>query len=340
MLIAGTSGSGKSWSTRALLAEASEREDHRLVVIDPKRVEAINWNHRARIAVTGDEVLDVSDELLEEMHDRLLEVPRGRDTIEVSARRPRITVFVDEGAEVLAMARKKGYQRVLENFRTIARMARAAEIILIWATQKPTMDRNGGIDPQIAAQITYRAALALATAGESRVVFGEDATEQGWHAHKLPMPGVAMLRHGPKAPTHPIRTRAFSPADVIALPDRPAWEIDGAAVPAPAPPPGRPKLTLVKDTQLEADLPAGRSAAAEVPAPRAEAAPAAPDSVDAKVWQAIQLLTPPVRQKDVVEASGVPKGSVSKAVKRLIESGHLLKHEDGTITIKAGEVSA
>ncbi|MBK3534601.1 DUF87 domain-containing protein, partial [Streptomyces sp. MBT72] len=43
MLVAGTSGSGKSWSTRALLAEASEYVDHRLVVIDPKRVEAINW---------------------------------------------------------------------------------------------------------------------------------------------------------------------------------------------------------------------------------------------------------------------------------------------------------
>ncbi|WSA78442.1 hypothetical protein OG930_24275 [Streptomyces sp. NBC_01799] len=30
--------------------------------------------------------------------------------------------------------------RIMENLRTLARMARAAEIILIWATQKPTMD--------------------------------------------------------------------------------------------------------------------------------------------------------------------------------------------------------
>lgn len=251
MLVAGTSGSGKSWSTRALLAEASESADRRLVVIDPKRVEAINWEHRARTAVHIEDVLDVTDELVAEMHERLALIPRGHDVIEVSSSRPRITVFVDEGAEVISMAATKrqrstakepgdpDWSRIMENLRTLARMARAAEIILIWATQKPTMDKNGGIDPQISAQITYRAALALSTSAESRVVFGEDATERGWHAHDLPMPGVAMLRSSPKAKPHPIRTRAFSPADVIALADRPVW--GRAASTAP------PRLELVKE---------------------------------------------------------------------------------------------
>ncbi|MFD9515604.1 FtsK/SpoIIIE domain-containing protein, partial [Streptomyces mirabilis] len=167
MLIAGTSGSGKSWSTRALLAEASEEPNHRLVVIDPKRVEGINWEHRARVAIYAEDVLGVTDELVAEMYERLEEIPRGRDTIEISTRRPRITVFVDEGAEVISMARKKrakggdgdpgdpDWSRIMENLSTLARMARAAEIILIWATQKPTMDAKGGIDPQISAQITY-----------------------------------------------------------------------------------------------------------------------------------------------------------------------------------------
>ncbi|MBK3556523.1 cell division protein FtsK, partial [Streptomyces sp. MBT56] len=142
-LVAGTSGSGKSWSTRALLAEASEYVDHRLVVIDPKRVEAINWEHRARIAIQAEDVLDVTDDLVAEMHERLQLIPRGEDVIAISADRPRITVFVDEGAEVIAMARKKrvkgtedepgdpDWSRIMENFSTLARMARAAEIILI-----------------------------------------------------------------------------------------------------------------------------------------------------------------------------------------------------------------
>lgn len=327
MLIAGTSGSGKSWSTRALLAEASETPDHRLVVIDPKRVEGINWEHRARVAIYAEDVLDVTDELVAEMHDRLHEIPRGRDTIEISARRPRITVFVDEGAEVITMARKKrakgtkeepgdpDWSRIMENLGTLARMARAAEIILIWATQKPTMDAKGGIDPQISAQITYRAALALSTSGESRVVFGEDATERGWHAHDLPMPGVAMLRSGPKAAPHPINTRAFSPADVIALPARPVWQRAGKApaVPAPA---AAPALSLVKDDEPAAAVPDGLT------------------DNQVAVLKAVQDGTS--TNAEISKAVGINPGSVARAVDALVKRGLLAK--DGT-TIRT-EVAA
>jgi S-DNA-T family DNA segregation ATPase FtsK/SpoIIIE len=327
MLIAGTSGSGKSWSTRALLAEGSEAPDHRLVVIDPKRVEAVNWQHRARTAITPDEVLEVTDELVAEMHERLALIPRGKDVIEITPERPRITVFVDEGAEVISMAKAKEHAGVMENLSTLARMARAAEIILIWATQKPTMDKNGGIDPQISAQITYRAALALSTSGESRVVFGEDATERGWHAHELPMPGVAMLRYGPKAKPHPINTRAFSPADVIALPDRPVWRREeapagtaGAAGPAP--------LRLVKGDDYELAPPA-------VPAP----APAPATNRD-KVRAAIAAGSRTVA--DVALVTGINKGTVSKAVKSLVEAGEITRADDGALSVAtaAGEVSA
>ena len=333
MLIAGTSGSGKSWSTRALLAEGSEYPDHRLVVIDPKRVEANNWQHRARTAIHADEVLEVTDELVAEMHQRLELIPRGQDVIEISEERPRITVFVDEGAEVITMAkaRKRGddgpdYARIMENLGTLARMARAAEIILIWATQKPTMDSKGGIDPQISAQITYRAALALSTSGESRVVFGEDATEKGWHAHDLPMPGVAMLRSGPKARPHAINTRAFSPADVIALPDRPIWRREGAparsaGAPDPAP------LRLVKDGDYELAPPA-----ASVPA---QPAPSNRDKVAAAIGAGAKT------GADVALITGINKGTVSREIGALVKAGAVAKAEDGTLSLTAaGEVSA
>ena len=335
MLIAGTSGSGKSWSTRALLAEASEALDHRLVVIDPKRVEAINWQHRARTAISIEDVLDVTDELVEEMHERLELVPRGQDVIQISEERPRITVFVDEGAEVITMARRKrvkgtaeepgdpDWSQIMENLGTLARMARAAEIILIWATQKPTMDAKGGIDPQISAQITYRAALALSTSSESRVVFGEDATERGWHAHDLPMPGVAMLRSGPKAQPHPIRTRAFSPADVIALDPRSIWSRSGAAVPAPNPGPGGRRLSLVKDAApIEPAVPAQ--------------APAA--SNRDRVLQAVRDGARTAR--DVTDRTGINKGTVSKELKVLVAAGAVVKGDDGMLTVPAEGVSA
>jgi S-DNA-T family DNA segregation ATPase FtsK/SpoIIIE len=320
MLIAGTSGAGKSWSTRALLAEASETPDHRLIVIDPKRVEAINWQHRARVAIKLDDVLDTSDDLVTEMHERLELIPRGHDVIAISPQRPRITVFVDEGAEVISMSRTpraKGtaqdpgdpdWSRIMENFRTLARMGRAAEIILIWATQKPTMDKNGGIDPQISAQITYRAALALSTSGESRVVFGEDATEKGWHAHELPMPGVAMLRSGPKAKPHPINTRAFSPADVIALPDRPTWHRESSR------PSGR-TLRLVKESAT--------STAATSSVPASAGAETNRDRVLRAVHDGARTL------RDITDRTGINKGTVSREIKALTATGALRKSDDG-----------
>src|SRR5690606_18208133 len=62
--VAGTTGSGKGWSLRPLLAEASERADHRLVVLDMKRQEAKPWSHRALVAVEPDEILAVTEHLV------------------------------------------------------------------------------------------------------------------------------------------------------------------------------------------------------------------------------------------------------------------------------------
>lgn len=226
LLIAGTSGSGKSWSARPLLAEASEWPDHRLVIFDRKYVEGRTWEHRARIVCELEDMDALCDELEEEGEDRLKLIPRGRDTVEISPSRPRITVFVDEGGELISDCVKE-WERIIDRLRTIARKYRAAEIILVWATQKPTMSGKGyGIDSQIAGQMQDRLCLAVTTANETRTMFGEDAAETGWEAHKLPMPGFALYKQlelGPKCLPQMLQMRAMSPAQVIDLPDRPIW---------------------------------------------------------------------------------------------------------------------
>ena len=226
MLIAGTSGSGKSWSARPLMAEASEYEDHRLVIFDRKHIEGKTWNHRARVVVELEEMDELCDELTAEGEERLKTIPRGRDTVEISPARPRITVFVDEGGELISDCVKE-FERIIDRLRTIARKYRAAEIILVWATQKPSMSGKGhGIDSQISGQMTDRLSLAVATPGEARVVFGDDATENGWKSNELPMPGFALYRQqelGPKSIPQMLQMRAMSPQQVIDLPDRPIW---------------------------------------------------------------------------------------------------------------------
>lgn len=241
ILFAGTTGSGKSWSARPLMAEASEHEDHRLVIFDRKYIEARNWEHRARTATELDEMRNLCDELIAEGESRLKLIPRGEDVVTISPSRPRITVFVDEGGELISDSKTKypkdeegrsDYQDIMTSMRTIARKYRAAEIILVWCTQKPALSGEGhGLDSQIAGQLVHRLSLALATTTDAQVVFGNDAIEKGWKANELPMPGFSLFRNqelGPKSVPQMMKMRAMSPADVIALPARPIWRRETA----------------------------------------------------------------------------------------------------------------
>ncbi|MFH8797783.1 winged helix-turn-helix transcriptional regulator [Streptomyces sp. NPDC017941] len=328
MLIAGTSGAGKSYSARPLMAEASEPADHRLVIFDRKYVEARTWEHRARTAVELDEMREVVQELIAEGEERLKFLPRGEDVIKISPERPRITVFVDETGELLQDCKtkyededgkKRDYQDVIEGLRTIARKYRAAEIILVPATQKPTLSGDGhGLDSQIAGQMTIKLGLAVANQTDAQTVFGRS----DWPAHDLPMPGYALLfdqDKGPKQRRNPIKLRFMTPQEVIALPSRPIWSRSSvaSAVPAPAAP-----LRLVKDA---------------TPAPAAAPAAAVPaDLTDnqAAVLKAVQGGTS--TNAEIAKAIGINPGSVDRAVKALVKRGLLAK--DGT-TIRV-EVAA
>ncbi|MGW0692773.1 DUF7343 domain-containing protein [Streptomyces sp. NPDC002738] len=53
--------------------------------------------------------------------------------------------------------------------------------------------------------------------------------------------------------------------------------------------------------------------------PPAPSAPPTADSTDERVLRVV--VEGPARQKDIAERSGLPKGTVSKVVSRLIESG-------------------
>ncbi|MET8902180.1 MarR family transcriptional regulator [Streptomyces sp. NPDC004538] len=327
LLIAGRSGAGKSVASRPLLYDASEGATNALVIIDLKRVEGRLWDHRARVASTPHEVIDVTDELETEMLDRLSILPKGQDTWTPTADRPRITVVVDEGAEVMTAADGVPYEveagegktrtvkrSALPALESLARMGRAACIDLWWMTQKPTI--NDGIPKQIAPQIGVSICLAVRTPAEARVVLGEDAQAKGWNADELPVPGVALIRDGKRKPD-PVKVRYMDKSVVIALPDRTPWSRSTAPTVEAA---GAPTLTLVKDTT-------------------SETAPAT-DGAAARVLKAIETADEPVRQKDLVTLTGLSKGAVSKAVKALTASGTVVRTPDGSLTVTRGDESA
>ncbi|MCF1598652.1 MarR family transcriptional regulator [Streptomyces muensis] len=327
LLIAGRSGAGKSVASRPLLYDASEGESNALVIIDLKRVEGRLWDHRARVASTPHEVVDVAAELETEMLERLAILPKGQDTWTPTPDRPRITVVVDEGAEVMTAADKVPYEietpdgktrtvnrSALPALESIARMGRAACIDLWWMTQKPTI--GDGIPKQIAPQIGVSICLAVRTPAEARVVLGEDAQAKGWNADELPVPGVALVRDGKRKPD-PVKVRYMDKTVVIALPDRTPWSRTAAPTVEAA---GAPTLTLVKDTATDA-------------------APAT-DSAVARVLKAIETADDPVRQKDLATITGLSKGSVSKAIKTLTTGGMVARTPDGRLTTARGNDTA
>ncbi|MFJ4568272.1 MarR family transcriptional regulator [Streptomyces caelestis] len=326
LLIAGRSGAGKSVASRPLLFDASEGETNALVIIDLKRVEGRLWDHRARVASTPHEVIDVTDELETEMLERLSILPKGQDTWTPTPNRPRITVVVDEGAEVMTAADKVPYETETSDGKTrtvnrsalpalesIARMGRAACIDLWWMTQKPTI--GDGIPKQIAPQIGVSICLAVRTPAEARVVLGEDAQAKGWNADELPVPGVALIRDGKRKPD-PVKVRYMDKSVVIALPDREPWSRSVAPTVEAA---GAPTLTLV--------------------ATATEKAPAV-DGAAARVLKAIETADEPVLQKDLVTITGLSKGAVSKAIKTLTTSGTVVRSLDGRLTTTRGDDTA
>jgi S-DNA-T family DNA segregation ATPase FtsK/SpoIIIE len=202
-------------TARPLLFKASDGGTNALVIIDLKKVEGRLWDHRARVASTPEDVMRVVAELVEEMTERLDVLPKGQATLVPTAERPRITVVVDEGAEVMTVVKE-----ALEGLESTARMGRAVCIDLWWMTQSPTY--GDGVPRQIAKQLGTRIGLAVDSPTEARVVFGESAQEKGWKADELPKPGVALLKNGKRKPSE-IKVRFMTDEQVIGLPDRPLW---------------------------------------------------------------------------------------------------------------------
>lgn len=87
------------------------------------------------------------------------------------------------------------------------------------------------------------------------------------------------------------------------------------------------------------------AAAPSVPEPRPPARGAVPDVAPAqavtnrdRVLSVVRELGREVRQKEVAKACGLAEGTVSRAVKRLIETGHLVRLADGMVTLAPAAV--
>ncbi len=185
LLIAGTTGSGKSVCIAALtacLVMNNSPEDLRLVMIDPKMVELVRFNGLphlyGRVETDVERILGVLRWTVAEMDRRykLLEVSHSRDldSYNRKARRrkgetplPRIVVLIDELADLMMSAPEQTEPALVR----LAQMARATGIHLVVATQRPSTDVVTGL---IKANFPARLSFAVASSVDSRVIL--DAT--------------------------------------------------------------------------------------------------------------------------------------------------------------------
>jgi len=181
LLIAGTTGSGKSVCIAALavcLAMNNAPEDLRMVMIDSKMVELIRFNGLphlfGKVETDVQRILGVLRWVVVEMEHRykLLEAAKARDVEAYNHQRqrrkdvqtlPRIVVLIDEMADLMMSAP----DQTEHNLVRLAQMARATGIHLVVATQRPSTDVVTGL---IKANFPARLAFSVASGVDSRVI--------------------------------------------------------------------------------------------------------------------------------------------------------------------------
>ena len=177
LLVAGTTGSGKSSFINALLVSLlnASPEDVKLVLIDPKQIELGPYSgvaHLLRPVITETaEAIEALQSLVDAMEQRYEQMARaGVRTIEALGL-PYLVVIVDELADLIMQAREPVEKAIVR----LAQKGRAAGVHVVAATQRPSVDVITGL---IKSNFPSRLAFSTASQIDSRVVLDEGGAEQ------------------------------------------------------------------------------------------------------------------------------------------------------------------
>ena len=190
MLIAGTTGSGKSVCMNSiiisLLYKASP-EEVKLIMVDPKMVELSIYNNIPHLLIpvvtdpkkaAGSLQWAVTEmlrryKIMSDAGVRDLESYNSIISIEEEGgeKLPQVVVIIDELADLMLVAAKE----VEDSICRIAQMGRAAGIHLVIATQRPSADVITGL---MKANIPSRIAFSVASAMESRIILDTQGAEK------------------------------------------------------------------------------------------------------------------------------------------------------------------
>ncbi len=230
MLVAGTTGSGKSVGVNVMIVSMlykASPEDVRFIMIDPKMLElsvyegiphllsevvtdmkdaanALRWcvaemERRYKLmSLLGVRNIGGYNDKIKEANEAGMPIPDplwdGTDSMDASApsleKLPYIVVIVDEFADLMMVVGKK----VEELIARLAQKARAAGIHLVLATQRPSVDVITGL---IKANIPTRMAFTVSTKTDSRTILDQGGAES--------LLGMGDMLFMPNGSNHPVR---------------------------------------------------------------------------------------------------------------------------------------
>ena len=184
LLVAGTTGSGKSVFINTLLASILYKfspKELRLILIDPKMLELSVYNDIAHLltpVVTEPKKAILALKWVCKEMERRYTLMNEENTRNLESynnisqeKLPFIVVFIDEMADLMMTAGKE----VEHYVQRLAQMARACGIHLVMATQRPSVDIITG---SIKANFPSRISFQVASKYDSRTVLGEIGAEQ------------------------------------------------------------------------------------------------------------------------------------------------------------------
>ena len=197
LLIAGTTGSGKSVMTNTLISSLLYRNtpsDLKLIIIDPKQVEMALYNDIPHLLTpiisSTEKALSAMKWAVNEMEKRytlmaekrvksiidynekvLGEAEEKKDEAETAEKMPYIVVVIDEMADLMMTAGKDLEMLIVR----IAQKGRAAGIHLVLATQRPEVKVITGL---IKANVPGRIAFAVGSQIDSRIMLDQGGAEK------------------------------------------------------------------------------------------------------------------------------------------------------------------
>ena len=187
LLVAGTTGAGKSGCVNAMLSSVllrSTPKEVRLVLVDPKQVELNHYEgipHLLTPVITNPKLAaNALANLVREMESRysLMSLARTRGLGELNENRvsrgeqplPYILCVIDELADLMMVAPADVEDSIIR----LAQKARAVGIHLVLATQSPRVDVITGM---IKANVPSRIAFAVSSQTDSRVILDQNGAE-------------------------------------------------------------------------------------------------------------------------------------------------------------------